>query len=100
MSTRRLAVIMFADIVGYTAMMQRDEANSMVKVSRFRGIMAQQVKKHLGELLEIRGDGSLNVFATKNLELLFGVYEKCLISKTYHLSPTPNLNPITSQLGF
>ncbi|MEZ4851253.1 MAG: adenylate/guanylate cyclase domain-containing protein [Bacteroidia bacterium] len=62
MSTRRLAAIMFTDIVGYTAMMQENEAKGMAKAQVFRQIMETQVKAHHGELLEIRGDGSLSVF--------------------------------------
>ncbi|MCB0846625.1 MAG: hypothetical protein KDE26_25425, partial [Bacteroidetes bacterium] len=60
--TRRLAAIMFTDIVGYTAMMQQNEAEGMAKAQSFRQTMQTQVETHHGELLEIRGDGSLSVF--------------------------------------
>ena len=62
MSTRRLAAIMFADIVGYTAMMQRDESSGMAKAHRFSEVMEAQVQQHHGEVLEFRGDGSLCIF--------------------------------------
>ncbi|MCB0840923.1 MAG: adenylate/guanylate cyclase domain-containing protein, partial [Bacteroidetes bacterium] len=62
MSTRRLAAIMFTDIVGYTAMMQKNEAEGMAKAHAFRKVMQTRVEAHHGELLEIRGDGSLSVF--------------------------------------
>ena len=62
MPTRRLAAIMFADIVGYTAMMQQDESSGMAKAHRFSEVMEAQVQQHHGEVLEFRGDGSLCIF--------------------------------------
>ena len=59
---RRLAAILFADIVGYTAMMQRNEQEGLAKVHRFSEIMETQAKNHQGEILEFRGDGCLAVF--------------------------------------
>lgn len=62
MSTHRLAAIMFADIVGYTAMMQRNEAEGMAKAKQFRKLLQDLVPQYNGQLLEIRGDGSLSTF--------------------------------------
>lgn len=53
---------MFADIAGYTAIMQQNEAEGIAKASRFHKIMQQEVAHHGGELLELRGDGSLSIF--------------------------------------
>ena len=60
--SRRLAAIMFTDMVGYTAMMQRDESEGLAKVQRFTEEMEKQAKSHNGEVLEFRGDGSLSIF--------------------------------------
>ena len=35
-STRRLAAILFADIAGYTALMQHDEQDALQKLARFK----------------------------------------------------------------
>ena len=59
---RRLAAILFADIVGYTAMMQRNEQEGLATVHRFNAVMETQVQAHQGEILEFRGDGCLVVF--------------------------------------
>ncbi|MEL6257001.1 MAG: adenylate/guanylate cyclase domain-containing protein, partial [Bacteroidota bacterium] len=59
---RRLAAIMFADIVGYTAMMQRNEAEGLISVHRFSEVMEAKTKIYHGEILEFRGDGCLVVF--------------------------------------
>ncbi|MEM6802730.1 MAG: adenylate/guanylate cyclase domain-containing protein, partial [Bacteroidota bacterium] len=59
---RRLAAIMFADIAGYTAMMQRNETEGLASVHRFSEVIEAQAKLHQGEILEFRGDGCLVVF--------------------------------------
>ena len=61
-TNRRLAAIMFADITGYTAMMQRDEADAMRRLKRFREVLESSVEKHSGKVLQHIGDGSLVLF--------------------------------------
>lgn len=61
---RSLAAIMFSDIVGYTAMMQRDEADAVARVKRYRNVLADRVAAHKGEILQHYGDGSLTVFTS------------------------------------
>ncbi len=53
---------MFSDVVGYSAMMQRDEADALKRVRRYRELLAERVKAHHGEVLKHYGDGSLSVF--------------------------------------
>ncbi|MBC8770299.1 helix-turn-helix domain-containing protein [Arenibacter sp. BSSL-BM3] len=61
---RRIAAIMFTDIVGYTALMQRDE-NAAVEM---RSLHRQEFKKnhelYNGDILQYYGDGTLSVFAS------------------------------------
>lgn len=60
--TRRLAAIMFTDIVGYTALMQRDE-NAAAEVREHHRKEFQQYHKIFnGEILQYYGDGTLSVF--------------------------------------
>lgn len=59
---RKLAVIMFTDIVGYTAMMQHDEGNAMQKVDQYKKAHQKFIDKHKGKLLKLYGDGSLTLF--------------------------------------
>ena len=58
MPKRRLAAIMFTDIVGYTAMMQRNESEGLEKVNRFTDVLKQQADRYNGEVLELRGMGA------------------------------------------
>ena len=58
---RKLAAIMFADIVGYTAMMQADEAGARGTCVRFRSLLQDLVPGHSGEVVQFYGDGALVV---------------------------------------
>ena len=62
MEERRLAAIMFTDIVGYTAMMQADEITGKVKAKHYRKVLSGQVKIHKGRVVQNYGDGSLTIF--------------------------------------
>ena len=59
---RKLAAILFADIVGYTAMMQSKEAHAMEVLQRFQNVITSEVANNNGELIKSYGDGSLFVF--------------------------------------
>ena len=62
MASRKLAAILFADIVGYTAIMQRNEQEGLRKVKRFRGVLEEKVSQQKGEILQYYGDGCLVIF--------------------------------------
>ncbi len=59
---RKLAAIMFADIVGYTAIMQRDESEAMTVRDAFRSLLHDVVRQHAGEIAQFYGDGALIIF--------------------------------------
>jgi len=61
---RQLAAIMFADMVGYTALMQDDESRAHEQRDRHRAILAAAVQRHHGQVLEYYGDGTLSLFAS------------------------------------
>jgi adenylate cyclase len=61
-SIRQLAAIMFADIVGYTAMMQEDEALAMNWRQKLKKKLEEEVAAHQGKILEFRGDGAMCSF--------------------------------------
>ncbi len=60
--THQLAAILFADIVGYTAMMQENEELAVEKVSRFREIVELIAEEPNGRIVQYYGDGSLLLF--------------------------------------
>jgi class 3 adenylate cyclase len=61
---RRLAAIMFTDIVGYTALMGEHEANAYQLLKKNRQIQKPIIEKHNGKWLKEMGDGVLASFHT------------------------------------
>jgi len=59
---RRLAAIMFTDIVGYSAMMQQDEVIANRKRKRHRSVFNELTPQYDGQILQYYGDGTLSIF--------------------------------------
>ena len=59
--TRQLAAIMFADMTGYTAMMQEDEQNAKTLRDRQRETLERFIPAHNGNILQYFGDGTLSI---------------------------------------
>lgn len=62
--SRRLAAIMFTDIVGYTAMMQADEHKSVAVIKHYNAALETLVSQFQGQVLNYYGDGSLCIFSS------------------------------------
>ena len=62
MSTRKLAVVLFADIAGYTAMMQRNESLASRLLRRFQDTLQSSIRLHHGKIVNFYGDGALSIF--------------------------------------
>lgn len=59
---RRLAAIMFSDIVGYTSIMGQSEKNAFKTININREIHQHLVKEYHGKIVKELGDGLLSVF--------------------------------------
>lgn len=59
-----LAAVMFADIVGYSKMMQQDEQNAIMLRDRQRAIIKDLLLTYHGEVMQYYGDGTLIVFGS------------------------------------
>lgn len=59
---RQLASILFTDIVGYTAIMQEDEAKARKIREVHRAVFEQQHQKLNGNIIQYFGDGTLSMF--------------------------------------
>jgi len=76
---RKLAAILFADIVGYTALMQINEQLALASLQKFKAELEAQVPTHHGKIIQFYGDGCLVTFSSsvdavicaKNLQLAF-----------------------------
>ncbi len=60
--TRRLAAIMFTDIVGYTALMHQSEAAAVEVRATHRRVFQREHDRCHGKILQYYGDGTLSVF--------------------------------------
>ena len=61
---RHLAAILFTDIVGYTALMQKDELQALAVIRRYNTVLEKMVAEHHGEVVNNYGDGSLCTFTS------------------------------------
>jgi adenylate cyclase len=61
-SERKLAAIMFTDIVGYTALMGSDEDRAFELLHKNRKIHTTLIEQHDGTLIKEMGDGMLISF--------------------------------------
>lgn len=62
---RRLAAILAADVVGYSRMMDADEAGTLAALKRHReAIFDPSVERHRGRVVKLMGDGALVEFAS------------------------------------
>jgi len=76
---RSLLAIVFADIAGYTSMMQANELEALEKLERFKVCLTSECAKNDGTIVLYQGDGCLMTFPSaleaitccQSLQLLF-----------------------------
>jgi adenylate cyclase len=61
---RQLAAILFADMTGYTALMQENEHLARQKRQRLKEVLENTVSQFNGKILQYYGDGSLSIFTS------------------------------------
>jgi adenylate cyclase len=59
---RQLAAILFADMTGYTALMQENEQLARLKRKRVKEVLETTISGFNGKILQYYGDGSLSIF--------------------------------------
>ena len=63
---RKLAAIMFTDIVGYSALMSKDEKKALKVLEKNRDIHKSAIQQFTGEFIKEIGDGTLSIFQTSS----------------------------------
>src|SRR5262245_42125286 len=63
-SDRRLAAIMATDVVGYSKLMQSDEAVALAALAAIRETTQSQIKGHRGRIANTAGDSVLAEFGS------------------------------------
>src|SRR5260370_17219399 len=62
---RRLAAILAADVVGYSRLMEQDEAGTFERLRAYRkDLIEPEVAQHQGRVFKLMGDGLLAEFAS------------------------------------
>ena len=62
---RKLAAILAADVVGYSALMERDEKGTFARLKAHRTELVEpEIKKHHGRVFKLMGDGLLAEFGS------------------------------------
>ena len=62
---RRLAAILAADVVGYSALMERDEAGTFARLKAGRKeLFEPEIERHHGRIFKLMGDGLLAEFSS------------------------------------
>jgi adenylate cyclase len=63
MTTRRLAAILAADVVGFSTLMGQDEEGTLARIKSLRReVIEPKVKEHYGRVFKTTGDGLLVEF--------------------------------------
>lgn len=63
-ANRRLAVILAADIVGYSRLMALDEDGTVQALATYQEVIAALVAEHAGRIFNLAGDGIMAEFAS------------------------------------
>lgn len=82
---RQLVAIVFADMVGYTALMQENEQLARLKRSRVKEVFETSLGNFHGTILQQYGDGSLTIFSSA----IDAVH--CAIDIQQHLQQEPKV---------
>ena len=62
---RKIAAILAADVVGYSALMERDEAGTFTKLKAgHKGLFEPEIARHHGRVFKLMGDGLLAEFGS------------------------------------
>src|SRR5664279_1379205 len=61
---RQLAAVLFADITGYTALMEEDEGHAMNLREKFKTRLESECLVHGGRIIKFSGDGALCSFVS------------------------------------
>ncbi len=71
---RRLAAILFADVVGYSRLTGQDEVGTWRRLQNvLRDVVPPHIKAHAGRVVRIKGDGILVEFASAVEAVVSGV---------------------------
>ena len=94
-SSRRLAAVWFADIVGYTTLSHTDEDGAILVVEAFQRLAAEIVPEYSGRVVKYVGDAALAEFASTD-----GAIRSALaLVERFHDDPTARSRGMAIRVG-
>src|SRR5206468_2258657 len=85
---RKLTAIMAADVVGFSRLMELDEADTLARLqANRREIVMPSIASHGGRVVKLMGDGSLVEFASVVSAVACAVEIQSAMAKTGHDQP-------------
>src|SRR6186713_1135303 len=100
-SSRQLAAIMFTDIVGYTALMGRDEQKAFELLDKNRQIQKPIIEEYNGKWIKELGDGVLASFTTVSdaVNAAIKIQQTCNATKDFQLRIGIHLGEVVFEDG-
>ena len=98
MTTRRLAAILAADVVGFSSMMERNEEGTLARLKALqRDLFEPRVSAHHGRVVKTTGDGFLVEFASplEAVRCALGVQEEL----ARNVAPEAPEGPLRLRIG-
>ena len=96
---RRLAAIVFTDIVGFTDLSSKDEEGAYKLVVKQREILKPIVEKHEGEWLKEEGDGLLLSFPSSKQAVNCSIQIQTAVKNIDDLNHQYSLQQSVSELS-
>lgn len=93
---RQLLAVMFTDIVGYSAMVNRDERAAQRLLEYQRRAVREQVFRHEGRIVDVIGDGHLITFANARAAIECAV---ALQRELQQRNAQPGAEPLRLRIG-
>lgn len=87
---RRLAAVMFLDMVGYSALMAKDEARALACVGELEKLLRIEIPRAGGRLVKFLGDGSMAEFPTALSAVHCSINVLAVIEANNAWTPVPN----------
>src|SRR4051812_40425917 len=99
--SRQLAAITFTDIVGYTALMGKDEQKAFAILQKNRDIQKPLIEQHDGKWIKELGDGVLASFQTVSdaVTAAVKIHEACNTSNEFQLRIGIHLGEVIFENG-